>query len=165
MGVDGVASNDMLARDLAERLRDARVELAERWLARITERVTVAPERIFPTDALLDHVPLLIVGIADFVEDPARAVAADGEVIRHAMDLGELRHQQGFTEHEILKEFEIFGAIVFAFLQRAASVMDGSPAAWTACAQRLFQALTTIQQATTARYFELMSGRIHEWHI
>jgi signal transduction histidine kinase len=107
-------------------------------------------------------VPLLIGGIADFIEDPARTVAADSEVIKHAMDLGQLRHQQGFTEHEILKEFEIFGAIVFAFLQRVADLIDGSSTAWTACAQRLFQALTTIQQASTARYFELMLGRIRE---
>jgi signal transduction histidine kinase len=155
-------AGDTLASAIAELLRDAKTDLAGRWLARITERVALAPNRVFPTEALLDHVPLLIVGIADFIEDPRLTVAADSEVIQHAMALGALRHQQGFTEYEILKEFEILGAIVFAFLRGAAELVEGSGTEWTVCAQRLFQAVATIQQATTIRYFELMAARIKD---
>jgi signal transduction histidine kinase len=160
--MDSDIAGDTLASAVAARLRDAKTDLASRWLARITERVALSPSRVFPTDELLDHVPLLIVGIADFIEDPRLTVAADSEVIRHAMALGTLRHQQGFTEYEILKEFEIFGAIVFAFLRRTAELVDGSGAEWTACAQRLFQAVVTIQEATTVTYFELMAARIKD---
>jgi len=160
--MDSDIAGDTLASAIAERLRDAKADLAARWLARITERVALAPNRVFPTDQLLDHVPLLVVGIADFIEDPRLTVAADSEVIQHAMDLGSLRHQQGFTEYEILKEFEIFGAIVFAFLRGAADLVEGSGTEWTVCAQRLFQAVATIQQATTVRYFELMAARIKD---
>jgi signal transduction histidine kinase len=155
-------AGNTLASAIAGRLRDAKTDLAGRWLARITERVTLSPNRVFPTEELLDHVPLLIVGIADFIEDPRLTVAADSGVIRHAMALGALRHQQGFTEYEILKEFEIFGAIVFTFLRGAADHVEGSAVEWTVCAQRLFQAVATIQQATTVRYFELMAARIKE---
>jgi signal transduction histidine kinase len=160
--MDSDIAGNTLASAIAERLRDAKTDLAGRWLARITERVTLSPNRIFPTEELLDHVPLLIVGIADFIEDPRLTVAADSGVIRHAMALGALRHQQGFTEYEILKEFEIFGAIVFTFLRGAADHVEGSGTEWTVCAQRLFQAVATIQQATTVRYFELMAARIKE---
>jgi len=160
MGSDG--SGDALARAVADRLRGAKTELAERWLSRIAERVALAPDRVFPTDALLDHVPLLIVGIAEFVEDPSRAVAGDSQVIQHAMELGALRHEQGFSESEILKEFEIFGAIVFAFLHRSADALAGSADEWTVCAQRIFQAVSTIQQATAVRYFEVMAARVRE---
>src|SRR5579883_3418883 len=154
MGRD--ATDDALSHAVAERLREARVELAERWLTRITERVSLSPDRVFPTDALLDHVPLLILGIAEFVEDPTRTVVADSQVIRHAMELGALRHEQGFTE------FEIFGAIVFAFMRRVADAVGGSPVEWAVCAQRLFLAVTTIQQATAMRYFEVMAARVRE---
>jgi signal transduction histidine kinase len=160
--MDSDIAGNTLASAIAERLRDAKADLAARWLARITERVALSPNRVFPTDELLDHVPLLVVGIADFIEDPRLTVAADSQVIRHAMDLGTLRHQQGFTEYEILKEFEIFGAIVFAFLRGAADLVEGSGTEWTVCAQRLFQAVVTIQQATTVRYFELMAARIKD---
>lgn len=160
--MDSDIAGDTLASAIAERLRDAKTDLASRWLARISDRVELSPSRVFPTDELLDHVPLLIVGIADFIEDPRLTVAADSAVIRHAMDLGTLRHQQGFTEYEILKEFEIFGAIVFAFLRGTADLVEGSGTEWTVCAQRLFQAVVTIQQATSVRYFELMAARIKD---
>jgi signal transduction histidine kinase len=160
--MDSDIAGDTLASAIAERLRDAKTDLASRWLSRIMERVALTPDRVFPTEALLDHVPLLIVGIADFIEDPRLSVAADSEVIRHAMDLGALRHNQGFTEYEILKEFEIFGAIVFAFLRGTTELVEGSASEWTVCAQRLFQAVATIQQATTVRYFELMAARIKD---
>jgi len=89
--MDSDIADDTLAYAIAERLRDAQTDLAARWLGRIAERVALAPNRVFPTDELLDHVPLLIVGIADFIEDPTLTVAADSAVIRHAMDLGALR--------------------------------------------------------------------------
>ncbi|NUR36358.1 MAG: hypothetical protein HOQ30_20380 [Gemmatimonadaceae bacterium] len=51
---------------------------------------------MFPTEELLDHVPLLIDGIADYLEDPAAEVSADTPVIGKARELGALRHAQGF---------------------------------------------------------------------
>jgi signal transduction histidine kinase len=152
----------MLAAAVAARFRNSRVELTERWLARIVERVELAPNRVFPTEELLDHVPLLLVGIADHIEDPARTVAADSMVLAKAMELGGLRHDQGFTEYEILKEFEIFGGILFAFLGNLTEQIEGDAIHWTVCAQRLFQAVSLIQQATATRYLERMATRVRE---
>ena len=54
-----------LAARLAARLRAARSEIVSRWLDRIIARVTIEPGRVFPTDELLNHVPILVDGIAD----------------------------------------------------------------------------------------------------
>src|SRR5690349_4107302 len=103
-----------LAPALAERIRAAREELTHRWLERISARVALDARHVFPTDDLLDHVPLLIDGIAAYLEHPAQEVAADAPVIGKAMELGALRHDQGFDEYQILKEFELLGGIIFA---------------------------------------------------
>ena len=73
-----------LAPALADRIRESREELTHRWLERISARVSLEPNRIFPTDDLLDHVPLLIDGIADYLADPAQEVAADAPALRRA---------------------------------------------------------------------------------
>ncbi|HEY9479440.1 MAG TPA: histidine kinase dimerization/phospho-acceptor domain-containing protein, partial [Gemmatimonadaceae bacterium] len=153
-----------LASAMAERLRAARTELTTRWLDRISERVSLNPNRIFPTEELLDHVPMLIDGVADYIEDPARAVAADTDVISKARELGALRHYQGFDEFEILKEYEIFGGILFAFLTRIASEEEEicSKPDLATCAHRLFHAVSLIQQATATQYLQLMKQQLGE---
>lgn len=153
-----------LAAVLADRLRKARNELTGRWLERISERVRLHPNRVFPTEELLDHVPLLIEGVADYLEHPARVVGSDLPVIAKAMELGELRHAQGFDEHELLKEYELFGGVLYAFLSRTVDELDTpcTRSELMSCAHRVFHAVTLIQQATFAEYFARTNNRIHE---
>jgi signal transduction histidine kinase len=153
-----------LATTLAERLRQARSELSTRWLDRIVARVDLEPNRVFPTDDLLDHVPLLIDGVADYIESPAEPVGADPPVVAKAMELGALRHAQGFDEYELLKEYEILGGILFTFLVREVDAIDEecSRSELLVCAHRLFQALSRIQQATTTRYLQLAREQVRE---
>jgi signal transduction histidine kinase len=152
------------AATLAQRLRSSRDDLTQRWLDRIGDRVQLHPNRIFPTDELLDHVPILIEGVADYLENPARAVTSDVPVVAKAMELGELRYAQGFDEHELLKEYELFGSILYAFLSRTADEIDVqcTRRELLTCAHRLFSAVTLIQQATTTQYLSRMKGRINE---
>jgi signal transduction histidine kinase len=156
--------NCTLARVLAERMRESRDDLTRRWLDRISARVRLDPNRIFPTDALLDHVPLLIHGIADYIENPGRAIMSDIPVVAKAMELGELRFEQGFDEYELLKEYEIFGGILFAFLSRIADGIEEpcSRGELLACAHRLFLAVALIQQATLTHYLSLVKERLSE---
>jgi signal transduction histidine kinase len=153
-----------VAATLAMRLRDARDELTHRWLDRISDRVELPPNRVFPTEELLDHVPILIDGIADYLEKPAHAVAADVPVIAKAMELGELRFTQGFDEHELLKEYELLGGVLFGFLSRTADDIDApcTKGQLLTCAHRLFSAITMVQQATATQYSTRMKARIHE---
>ena len=153
-----------LAGVVSARLRSSRNELTTRWLERISARVSVDKNRIFPTNELLDHVPLLIDGIAAFVEDPSSAVSADMQVVEKARELGALRHAQGFDQFEILKEFELLGNILLLFV---GTVAEESPepcgrAQLVACAQRVFQAVQLIQQATSTQYMHLLMRQISE---
>jgi signal transduction histidine kinase len=156
--------NCTLAKVLADRMRESREDLTRRWLDRISARVSLDPNRIFPTDALLDHVPLLILGIADYIENPEKVILAEVPVVAKAMELGELRFSQGFDEYELLKEYEIFGGVLFSFLSRIADAIDEpcSRGELLACAHRLFLAVALIQQATLTHYLSLVKERLSE---
>lgn len=156
--------NCPLASAVADRMRSSSEDLTRRWLDRIGARVRLDPGRIFPTDTLLDHVPLLILGIADYIENPEKVILAEVPVVAKAMELGELRFSQGFDEYELLKEYEIFGGILFSFLSR---VVDGIEEPCTrgellTCAHRLFLAVALIEQATLTHYLSLVKERLNE---
>src|ERR1700738_2930165 len=161
---DLLLENCTLAKVLADRMRESSDDLTHRWLDRISARVRLDPNRVFPTDALLDHVPLLIQGIADYIENPGKAILSDIPVVAKAMELGELRFSQGFDEYELLKEYEIFGGILFSFLSRTADGIDEpcTRGELLACAHRLFLAVALIQQATLTHYLSLVKEQLGE---
>jgi signal transduction histidine kinase len=162
-GMHAIPTTHLAAR-LADRLRAARAILVRRWLDRIVARVTLTPERVFPTDDLLNHVPLLIDGIADYLERPDRELDAEAPVIAKAMELGALRHAQGFDAYEILKEHEILGAILLSYLD---AELDGvaagaSPRDIATCWQRVAHATELIRQATLTHFLRLTSEQVRE---
>jgi signal transduction histidine kinase len=159
-----ITINCKLSGALAALMRDAREDLTRRWLERIVERLDVEPNRVFPTDELLDHVPLLVDRIADYLENPADEISADGPLIGKAMELGELRWSQGFDAHQILREYEILGGVLFAFLVRTVDGVEEecTRAELLACAHRLFRAVAVIQQFTTVRHLSLGAERVRE---
>jgi signal transduction histidine kinase len=156
--------NCTLAKAVAERMRSSSEDLTRRWLDRISARVKLDQNRIFPTDALLDHVPLLILGIADYIENPEKVILSEVPVVAKAMELGELRFSQGFDEYEVLKEYEIFGGILFSFLSRVVDSIEEpcSRGELLACAHRLYLAVALIQQATLTHYLSLVKERLNE---
>ena len=162
--MDTTTTDCPLAVTLAAALREKRDTLTSRWLLRIADRVNLTPNRIFPSDDLIDHVPLLLLGIADYVEDPGRPVLADTPVIAKAMELGALRHTQGFDEHQLLKEYEILGGILFQFVADTVNEIgtECTPSELVTCASRLFQAIAVIQQATTTQFLMLARAQITE---
>lgn len=153
-----------LAGALASELQSARDELTGRWLERIAARVALDANKIFPSEDLLDHVPLLISGIAEYLADPADEITADMPVISKALELGELRHEQGFDAHEILKEYEILGGVLYNFLARAVDEIDQpcTRGELLDCAHRLFRAISVIQQVTTTQFLTLARQRVGE---
>lgn len=161
----GLASTSVdcpLAAALAARLRQSRDELVRRWLERIADRMAIHPNEVFPTGDLLDHVPLLVAGIADYVENPADEITADVPVVAKAMELGELRHAQGFDAHQILREYEVLGGVLFHFVSEAVRDVDQPcpPEELMVCAQRLFRAVAVIQQVTTTHFLRLADERV-----
>jgi len=149
---------------LAERLRAAKRELTSQWLDRISARVSIDPNRVFPTEELLDHVPLLIDGVADYVANPAAEVSLHMPVVAKAMELGELRHKQGFDAYEILKEYEFLGGILFTFLARSVDEIPDSceKGELMTCGFRLYRAVTIIQQSTMGHFLRLADKDVAE---
>lgn len=159
-----INTNCSLAHELAARMRAEADDLTRRWLDRIVARVEIEPNRVFPTEELLDHVPLLMERIGDYLENPAEDIAGDSPVIGKALELGRLRYSQGFDAHEILKEYEILGGVLFQFLVRTVDEIDHpcTRAELLACAHRLFRAVAVIQQLTTSQYLRLAAERVSE---
>ncbi|MDB4878276.1 MAG: ATP-binding region ATPase domain protein [Gemmatimonadetes bacterium] len=153
-----------LAAALASRLREARSELTAKWLERIAARVATDPNHIFPSQDLLDHVPLLIDGIADYLENPTNEIGADTPVIGKAVELGALRHSQGFDAYEILKEYEILGGILFSFLARVADEVEEpcDNGELLVCGHRVFRAISIVQETTTGHFLRLADAQVAE---
>src|SRR6266513_3840993 len=137
-----------LAAILSDRLRTAKQELVTQWLDRISARVAISTKRVFPTHELLNHVPLLIEGIAGYLKRPERDIDSKAPVVAKAMELGALRHAQGFDAYELLKEYEMLSEIAFAFLADAAEeVEEHIPRRdFLACWQRTAQAIELIRR-------------------
>ena len=76
--------------------------------------------------------PLLISGIADYLEDPSDEITVHMPVVAKAMELGSLRHAQGFPVRQILWEYEILGGGVAS--QPGTSVINAASATAVATA-------------------------------
>ena len=149
---------------LARRLRQASGELTARWLDRIDARVSLEAAEIFPSQELLEHVPGVITGIADYLENPADEIGAQLPAVAKAMELGELRHAQGFDAYQILKEYELLGGVLFAFLSSVVDEIDESCSRGELlqCMHRVFRAVEAIQQVTMTRFLRLAAERVQE---
>jgi signal transduction histidine kinase len=161
---DAVDAEAALATALAAHLRSERDALVARWLERIMSRVALTPNRVFPSEDLLNHVPLLIDGIADYVEHPDEPIDTEIPVAAKAMELGALRHAQGFDAYQILKEYELLAAIIFSSIADVVDGMDGSstPRGVTRCCQRVAHAIELIRQATMTHFLRLSAERVDE---
>jgi signal transduction histidine kinase len=153
-----------LASLLANRLRESKRDLVSRWLERIQARVTLNAMDVFPSESLLNHVPLLIEGIATYLESPGADLDSEDPVGPKAMELGALRHEQGFDAYEILKELEILGGIVFSFLDDVADEpgIEGDRRDFLVCWQRVAHAIEMIRQATMTHFLRLSSEVVNE---
>ena len=147
---------------VASALRERRFDITARWLERISARVSIEPESVFPSDELLDHVPVLIEGIAAYIEDPADEIGAAVPVVAKAAELGTLRFEQGFDAAEILKEYEILGGILYHEAQTQLYGVAAEPVAVMQCGQRIFRAVAVISQVTTAHYLRMLAVRVGE---
>ena len=159
-----MTSGDALAAYLASRLREGRETIVERWLERISARVNLTPNSVFPTNELLNHVPLLVDGIADYLVDPGAELGSTAPVLAKAMELGALRHEQGFDAHQILKEHEILGGVIFNYLSDYLDdpTMPGTRRDVAACWERVALAVELIRQATMNHFLRLWSERVNE---
>ena len=131
---------------ISQRMSADAIALSSQWLARLTELLPVGTNDVFPSDQILDHIPLLIESIARYIQAPENEeIAANSEVIDKARELGALRHAQKASVHQILREFEILGEILEGFVVDEAMRLDLSPAP-----SDCFDTLRRITRATRA---------------
>jgi signal transduction histidine kinase len=164
VGADSSTYPVQLAATLADGLRSAKQELVTQWLDRISARVAISTKRVFPTHELLNHVPLLVEGVAGYLKRPERDINSKAPVVAKAMELGALRHAQGFDAYEILKEYEMLGEIIFDYLAVAADQIPKPVPRrdFLACWQRTSQAIELIRQATMSHFLRLSAAQINE---
>lgn len=143
-------------------MAEAHQALAARWLERLNDLLPVAENEVFPTDNLLDHIPTLIVEIADCLRDPSQGeFAANTLMISKARELGELRYQQRASVHQLLREYRILGGILATFVQEEADRISGvGPAEAVALLASLTHAVGILEQATVETFIGKYSATI-----
>ncbi|HET9982275.1 MAG TPA: ATP-binding protein [Longimicrobiales bacterium] len=147
--------------EIAAALREAREEIARRWLERIAARVAVDKHFVFPSEDLLDEVPVLIEGIARHLGGDDDEISVNTPVVMKARELGRLRHAQGFSGRQILWEYEVLGAVILQWLDELDEAVSGA-ALPEPLVRRLFRALAAVQRATMDEFLANFEDRIIE---
>ena len=147
---------------IAERIRAEHITLSARWLERLRGMVSVEANEVFPTEHLLDHIPALIQELAAYVRTPADAVVANTAVTSKAQELGELRHAQAASVHQLLAEYRLLAGILSSFVQAELQQLGVSPAAGEAVevVRRLNEAIWLLMQTTVNTFVAEYTGTI-----
>jgi hypothetical protein len=149
---------------IGARMGEAHQAIAAHWLARLHELLPVEATDVFPSTALLDHIPKLIQEIATYLRAPeAEAIAANTAVIAKAQELGELRHAQRASVHQLLQEYRILGEVLTLFVkEESARVGFSEPVACIDVMYRLSQCVGVLMQATVDRFIAAYMDTIEQ---
>jgi signal transduction histidine kinase len=158
-------SADSYAGIVAQRITADRVALAGHWLERLNELLPVAFNDIFPSEQLLDHIPLLVAEVAAYLRAPAEEeIAANAAVIAKARELGLLRHAQEASVHQLLREYEVLGEILEAFVADETRRLDLQPTS-PECFEvlrRLNRAVRTLMRTTVDTFVSEYTTALNE---
>jgi signal transduction histidine kinase len=136
---------------IAARIRAEHISISARWLSRLRELLSVEANEVFPSDQLLDHIPVIVQEVAEYLRAPeAEAVVANTVITAKAQELGELRHAQKASVHQLLAEYRVLGDILAGFVEEELEQIGISPAAGDAIEvlRRLNDAVWILMQTT-----------------
>ncbi len=153
------------AESVAERMRADHAVLAGRWFKRLHDLLPVEATEVFPSESLLDHIPALIVDISAYLRAPeAEAIAANTLVMEKARELGTLRHHQRASLHQLLREYQLLGGVLVAFVQEeiVRSSLAPSPRECVDVVARLHQSVDVLMQETVETFVRLYAATISE---
>jgi signal transduction histidine kinase len=148
---------------IADRIASEHALLAARWFSRLRDLLPVGANEVFPSDSLLDHIPSLIVDISAYVRAPEdEAIAANTLVVDKARELGALRHQQRASLHQVLREYQLLGAILLRFVEDESIRLrlTPPPAECVAVVSRLHHAVGLLLQETVETFVGLYTQTI-----
>jgi signal transduction histidine kinase len=140
-------TSELLSRKIAESQND----LAARWLKRLEALLPVDRTEVFPSHTLLDHIPQLIVEIAEYLRSPeTQEIAANTGVMQKAAELGILRYEQRASVHQLLREYQVLGDVLDEFIEQEVRLADPliEPLWVLRASQRVNQAVRVLQQQT-----------------
>jgi signal transduction histidine kinase len=156
---------DNYATVVSQRVHAERLVLAGRWLEQLRGLLTVDANEVFPTDQLLDHIPVLIAEIASYLRAHAEEeIAANAAVIDKARELGALRHEQKASVHQLLREYEILGEILENFLVDETEILGLQPTSGEVfdVLRRLTRAIATLMRTTVDTFISEYMATIQE---
>jgi signal transduction histidine kinase len=150
---------------IAARMRSEHRNLATRWFDRLLGLLPVGARDIFPTESLLDHVPALILEISEYLRQPEdQAIASNTAILGKASELGALRYAQRASLHQVLREYQILGGVLVAFVMEELEKAGASPSPREAVqlVSRLYLAVDVLSQATVEAFVGLYTRTIAE---
>jgi signal transduction histidine kinase len=136
---------------IAGRIESERVNLSTRWLAQLRALLPVPAIEVFPSEALLDHIPSLLAEIARYLRAPqTEEISANAGVIEKARELGMLRHRQQASVHQLLREYEMLADILedFVALETERLAVEPLSAECLAVMRRLTKAVRALMRTT-----------------
>jgi signal transduction histidine kinase len=130
-------------------------ELTRAWLERLKTRLALHPNRIFPSEALLNHIPEVLKRISEYLLSGGGPIA-ENAVREELIRLARLRREQGYDIDEILAEFEILGSILYEALREEAAgfARPIAPEYGIEVAERLYRALMAVTHVTATTFRE-----------
>ena len=160
-----IATAENYAGILSQRVAAERLTLARRWLDRLNELLTVEANEVFPSKQLLDHIPALIEQIAVYLLAPAdEEISANTTMIEKARELGQLRHRQQASVHQLLREYEILGEILEDFVVEETERLGLRPSSQQCfeILRRLTRSARTLTRTTIDTFISEYTSTIHE---
>ena len=160
-----IATAENYAGIVSQRVAAERLTLASRWLDRLNELLTVEANEVFPSKQLLDHIPALIEQIAVYLLAPAdEEISANTTVIEKARELGQLRHKQQASVHQLLREYEILGEILEDFVVEETERLGLRPSSQQCfeILRRLTRSARTLTRTTIDTFISEYTSTIHE---
>ena len=138
---------------LGTELRRRSIELTRAWLDRLRERLVVEPLRIFPSSALLNHIPEVLKRISEYLISGG-SITSEQAIRDELALLARLRREQGYDIDEIVAEFDILGEILYQALREEAQGFRSeiAPDHAIEVAERLYRALLGITGVTAATF-------------
>jgi signal transduction histidine kinase len=156
---------ESLARRVAARMDALAEELAGRWLARVQELIEEEVGSVFPSPELLDHMPGLLRALAADLRS-SQTIEGMSAAVQATRQLGSLRHQQGASVHQILREFDLLAVVLEEFvLEEMPSLAHGLEAdtrAVVAVVGRLLRCTRILTRITLDAFTERYARTIAE---
>lgn len=150
---------------VSQRMAAEALTLSASWFTRLDELLPVAPEEVFPSEEILDHIPSLIADIARYLQAPDdEEIAANTAVTEKARELGMLRHRQQASVHQLLREFELLGEVLETFVVEEATrlSLSPSPAECFDVVRRLTRATRSLMRTTVDTFISEYTNTIQE---